>query len=927
MASKGGIFIKENNAIKIKSVQANSLYRVNKEYKGAYLDLGSAVINNSLFSEYVTKHGVTVTRNNKSTDFIIMKFEYGVKPEGEGDSKKLGMTSQQLRDYFYTNGANVTWEIKNKDGTLIKEKTKTIKYKMLLRGTGQAKQGECLFIREDLHQMALKYITMNMFDKMPDENAMIVEMSAYSTMIMATAMGYIQIPLENILIVEDQEVSAMMKAVEVKTHDVKYTKIVKDFDLIEEIINKKGLTFYKKKQKDFPKLKLIKKTKKDLESNGIIYDECPTKEVEDYKNECYVDWGEGKKECTNTLWDGMGLIDESIFPTSVNNRDTDGFIYCRSHFFKSCLFRGNVQDYFKDRLGDTYETATTPDMFGNMMKVSDIKVIITHNSIKWIKFINLMGGTKQSAYEYYKKVMLKHGNKFAIVKTGHSSKWGDLQRSSFQINNSLPTTDVSKLKKIAKESLDYINELKLNHDSFIKHLKVTGSERYSINNVLVALDELNDEFKYTEYFKSERDKIISKFKKEQLQIGKLLQKGDNLTICGNPIELMEKVINPDKFDPVKESCFNVIPDGIQCYTTRFKKGERIAGFRSPHNSPNNIVHLINISSEVIQRCFPRLGNNVIIINGIGTDVQDRLNGQDLDTDAIFATNQIEMVSLARKAYMEYPTILNKIELVGKGTYGKDMKSYAKMDNKISSSQYAIGNASNIAQLALSYFQDDENKDNQLKDVFIICSVLAQVAIDSAKREYNIKVNSELYRLKKLECMIRDDKKYPEFYANVQEKNCREQKREFTITADQIRHYKCPMDILYQIIDKGVIDLRKHKDLNTKTVKGFTHIFEYKSSKIRDGKQYKKIISIVNEYDEDMKKFKIDDEDYSQKALIRFDECMDCINKLSINETTMAALIDYAFKPNEDVRDRMLVALYDRDPHKFLKCFKKPTKTP
>ena len=36
---------------------------------------------------------------------------------------------------------------------------------------------------------------------------------------------------------------------------------------------------------------------------------------------------------------------ESIFP-----KDKEGFIYCRSHFFKSCLFRGNIQQFFEDYL-------------------------------------------------------------------------------------------------------------------------------------------------------------------------------------------------------------------------------------------------------------------------------------------------------------------------------------------------------------------------------------------------------------------------------------------------------------------------------------------------------------------------------------------------------------------------------------------------
>ena len=83
----------ESSAIKIKSIQAASLFRVNngykfvlktknkdgnesKTYKEPFLDFGNAVINNSLFAEYVRKY-VTVKKNRKSLDFLMMKFEIG----------------------------------------------------------------------------------------------------------------------------------------------------------------------------------------------------------------------------------------------------------------------------------------------------------------------------------------------------------------------------------------------------------------------------------------------------------------------------------------------------------------------------------------------------------------------------------------------------------------------------------------------------------------------------------------------------------------------------------------------------------------------------------------------------------------------------------------------------------------------------------
>lgn len=901
-------------SLKIKSIQANSLYIVNnyKENDGnktrkPYLDIGLAAINDSLFLDYMKHHGVVANRKGlnkwKSKDFITLKFDYGIKG---------GMSAQELRDFYYKNGATVTWPTYGKDGNVIREEP--IHYRMLMRNPGQAKQGDCIFIRENLHRTALKYITMDLWDKMPYDNANIVGMSAYAPLVTATAIDYITIPMENIFTVKDEDVFTTVNAVSVKAKDIPYIKSGIDWDATEEYINKYyGLTFYKKKSKGNLFLKYIKKTKNSLICNGIKIEDCPKKQEIHVRKECYVDRPEGKLEVKNVLWDGMGLIDENLFPDNM-----DGFIYCRSHFFKSCLFRGNIQEYFRDYYGDKYETATATDMFGNVFLVKDIKVVITENSIKWYKFKKLMGKTDAEAYGYYRKYMKKHGDKFAIVKTGHASKYGDLQRSSYQINNSLPCIDREILGRIAKVSVDYCNSLKLSHEAYMEHLKINASKRYSINNVLIALDDWNENFRHTEYFKKKRNDIISKFKNKRLKLGKLLQYGDNLTICGNPVALLMKVTGQDFLN---EPCFKQIGNGIQCYTTRFQDGERLAGFRSPHNSMNNIVHLVNTYSGEIQKYFPNLGNNVIVINGIGTDVQSRLNGQDLDTDSVYVTNQTDIVDLAEGAYMDYPTIINNIPLAGESEYRKDMESYAKMDNKISSAQFAIGNASNIAQLALSYYYDGGCKSRELEDVFIICSVLAQVAIDGCKREFGINVNSELQRLGSLPCMNPEDgKKYPVFYAE------RQKQKGYAIEDSEIRKFNCPMDIIADVVEENVVDMRKYRELVPRTC-NFSMVFRYQTDRSRDSKQYKKVVSIVQEYDREVDKLDREKENYSGKRMLLFDECIGKMKNLTINKSTMSSLIAYAFINNGNIRDRLLTVLYDKDSRLFLSCFKKCPKSP
>lgn len=625
--SKDNVEIKNNeqesSAIKIKSIQAASLYRVNnnykfvlkiknedgsynglKEYKDPFLDFGNAVINNSLFAKYARKHGVTVNKFKRSLDFLMMKFDWGIdEDDSDKEDIKPAMTTQELRDYYYENGATVTWKTyDSKTGKEIKEKEKTITYKMLLRSPGKAKEGHCLFIRKELHKKVFNYLTMGLWKKIPNvKGAKIVEMSAYAPLITATAIDYIHIPMENIFVLEDQKSSCYKRAVVVKAENVEHIRMVKDFSAFEKDVNESGFTFYRKTAEKNPELKYIGRSRKALAEYGIDIDSCPEKETIYYKKECVCDRRNEKSEITNTLWDGMGIISDEIFPENM-----EGFIYCRSHFFKSCLFRGNIQEYFKIYYGKGYETAYETDMTGRRIKVTDIKVIITENSLKWIKFLGLMSksGTMKDGFKYYEKIMKKDGEMFAIVKTAHRSKYDELQRSSFQMNNTLLTTDKKILEGIADPSIGYCNKLKTDDEAFLKYLEVIGSARYSINNVLIDLYRLNDEFRYMEWFKNKRKAKINELKDQRLKLGKLFQFGDNLVICGNPVAMLMAVTGQSYLD---ENCFIQAEDRIQCCTSRFGEGEMLAGFRSPHNSPNNIVYLENMFPDAVRKYFPDLG--------------------------------------------------------------------------------------------------------------------------------------------------------------------------------------------------------------------------------------------------------------------------------------------------------------------------------
>ena len=82
-----------------------------------------------------------------------------------------------------------------------------------------------------------------------------------------------------------------------------------------------------------------------------------------------------------------------------------------------------------------------------------------------------------------------------------------------------------------------------------------------------------------------------------------------------------------------------------------------------------------------------------------------------------------------------------------------------MDNKFAKSRIGIGESSNLAQLAMTYYWTEKQKDNpdeeelnELYDNFVILSVIAQIIIDGCKREYEVDGIQEIKRIKKLPSM-------------------------------------------------------------------------------------------------------------------------------------------------------------------------------
>ena len=421
-------------------------------------------------------------------------------------------------------------------------------------------------------------------------------------------------------------------------------------------------------------------------------------------------------ELKNTLFDGQAIVDESIFPKWGN-----GYILLRHHMCKMAGFKGKIQKFLKDYYGDDYLTAIVYDMWGNAHYAKDIEIITTDNAMKWLKF--------NVSYDYWCDRVHENGCLFGIVKTAHESKLGSVQRMSYQMINSL---DISIMPNVVARSKEYIESMKRDNMVFLDYLRM--NKNFSNDyEVLIALCEQNWDFTRSEYFRDRKKRILEGYVND-FKFGKVIQDADNLVIVGSPYAMLLHMVGEDVNN---DDTFKVEENTIQCYTERFADGEYLAEFRSPFNSKNNMGYLHNVCNDKLIKYFD-FGKQIIAVNMIHTDFQDRNNGSDQDSDSVYTTNQEDIVNYAKHCYVTYPTIVNNIpKSVRK--YDNTLYHCAEIDNKLASAQKAIGRSSNLAQLDLTYTYEFDDK--KYVDYVCILSVLAQVAIDGAKRQFDIDLNT------------------------------------------------------------------------------------------------------------------------------------------------------------------------------------------
>ena len=282
----------------------------------------------------------------------------------------------------------------------------------------------------------------------------------------------------------------------------------------------------------------------------------------------------------------------------------------RQHFTKCAAFAADIQQYFKDYFGDKYETAELTDMWGNKMLAKDVLLITTDNAMKWCNKFGL-------SFDYWCEWVNKGHNIFGVVKTAHPSKYGSVQRMSYQMVNAL---NMDTMNDVMKTSFEYVDALKTDTDAFLEFLKDNANFSNDYE-VLYELVKFNPKFVSCDWFLRQKSWIINKYIKK-IKSGKLLQNAENLVIVLNPYGMLMYAVGED---PEQDPTFDNEDVAYQCYTERFEDGSFLAEFRSPFNSQSSLGYLHNRLDERIRKYF-RLGKLCIAINGVHTAFQEKNNG-------------------------------------------------------------------------------------------------------------------------------------------------------------------------------------------------------------------------------------------------------------------------------------------------------------
>lgn len=599
--------------------------------------------------------------------------------------------------------------------------------------------------------------------------------------------------------------------------------------------------------------------------NGILY-------IPDYKSSFIeevisVEDDNGKlisdkKETivTNDIWDGESLLDESLFSGEFSDKH---MLLLRNKFFKSCGFRTKLQQWIKDK-NITLDELKAKGFITLATDINQIVMVTTPNSMKFLKFMS--GGLTESNVKAWSD---KVDDTFGVVKYDKRTKFfdGKMVQTSYQFINTLGINK-EQVEEFLKPSKEYLSLIRADNDFMRYHFsdaykRENESENEEIadglaerSDVIFKLMNVNYSFKDTKLYYNFRNDVVED-QKNRLKMGHVLLSGTNATLFGNGPEMLFALSG--EFDiRATENCSNVLGLGeIAC--KRFEDGKKLVCARSPHITMGNLYCATNNLKHEVWQYFD-LGENIVCVNAINENIQQRLNGCDYDSDAMLITDNEFIVEVAYKQKDRF-----KVPVCNINSSSKENQTLAELDH--ATSENKIGQIVNLSQKLNSILWDkinggkvkQEEIDEIYKDICIL-AVLSGIEIDKAKRAYeNVSGGKELEALAQTYGRKRpfffqtfDDQEVERRIRYIKDSNERAKAREQLKEGKNYSLYNTAMEYVYQDVKK--IDFRKGKIKANKYLPIIDMIKEPASKKVStDYTKKDKIIKICEEYKERLSK--------------------------------------------------------------------------
>lgn len=603
-------------------------------------------------------------------------------------------------------------------------------------------------------------------------------------------------------------------------------------------------------------------------------------------------------ELSNNIWDGQCLLDETVF-NKVKRKDK-GMMLLRNKFFKGCAFNTRIKYFFDNR-----RVKEVTDMFGRTHQAKDIKLIITPSCLKLFKFAYKFDSEEQM-YEHWRNNI----SNFGIVKSEKASYFDDRNQLSYQMLNSMPLEE-KEVHELAKDEIDYVNDLKNNMEVFKKHIEI--NDQSVTRQMMFDLLEVNEKFQYTEMFNEFRKDVVESYM-SKLRRGKIkVRNTDYCVIVSNPFEMLLATIG--KFEG------KTIHQAKEIYTSMFEDGDKLCCFRNPHIAQANILYATNVYSKQFSRYF-NFTKNIVIVNSYDNDLPDRLQGCDYDSDTQLISNNPILVEKARLS-KDIPTPVNAIKFKVTTREYTNL-NMAIVDRAIANAQ--IGRIVNLSQLFNScYWQEYATKGregvlNVIRDKVSQLSSLSQLEIDKAKKYFSneeLNTNSILDKLSK-------DTIIPK---NAEGKVLKPKFFKYISSAKYLKSYKCPMDYLQTVLGNNiqrkisvqVIDIQDCIEIPN----------DYKSSKANK-KQIKELKDIANKLHKDVNSIRYKEKEkqkIKKNIFIQKEYVFNKIGKKKVNVYTIINLIKRMYSENSkdstirEYRLLILQALYKSNKNGYIKLFK------